>query len=103
MFPSTRGGERGGESREFHRVGTGESSPSTTTNTNSSFATCLPQIGHLQKYVDQKLVETSVNFLFFRVKPNYFRFVNWFISILKPGLPKLSFEVFQTKTKTELF
>ena len=68
LFPSTRGGERGGESREFHRVGTGESSPSTTTNTNSSFATCLPQIGHLQKYVDQKLVETSSKFSFFPCK-----------------------------------
>ena len=39
LFPSARGGERGGESREFHRVGAVESSASTTTNKNTSFAT----------------------------------------------------------------
>ena len=39
LFPSARGGERGGESREFHRVGAVESSGSTTTNKNTSFAT----------------------------------------------------------------
>ena len=38
LFPSARGGERGGESREFHRVGAVESSASTITNQNTSFA-----------------------------------------------------------------
>ena len=38
LFPSARGGERGGESREFHRVGAVESSASTITNKNTSFA-----------------------------------------------------------------
>ena len=33
LFPSTRGGGRGGESRELHRVGAGESSTTTDTNT----------------------------------------------------------------------
>ena len=34
-----RGGGRGDESRKLHRVGAGESSASTTTDTNTSFAT----------------------------------------------------------------
>ena len=34
-----RCGGRGGESRELHMVGAGESSASTTTDTNTSFAT----------------------------------------------------------------
>ena len=40
---------------------------------------------------------------FFQVKPSDFGFVTWFMSILKFGLPQLSFEVFRAKTKTELF
>ena len=39
LFPSTTGGGRGGESRELQRVGVGESSASTTTDTNTGFAT----------------------------------------------------------------
>ena len=39
LFPSTRGGWMGGERRELHRVGAFESSTSTTTDTNTSFAT----------------------------------------------------------------
>ena len=39
LLPSTRGGGAGGERGELHRVGTGESSASTTTCTNTSFAT----------------------------------------------------------------
>ena len=39
LFLNTRGGARVGESRELHRVGAGESSASTTTDTNTSFAT----------------------------------------------------------------
>ena len=64
----------------------------------------LPKNGRLQKYGDQKLVQTPGKFaIFFHVKPSDFRFASWFMSILKFGLPRLSFEVFQTKPKTELF
>ena len=42
LFLSTRGRGRGGESRELHRVCAGESSASTTTVTNTSFATPSP-------------------------------------------------------------
>ena len=34
-----RGGGRGSEGRELHRIGAGESSASTTTDTNTGFAT----------------------------------------------------------------
>ena len=44
LFPSTRGRERGGETRELHRVGVGEPSASATADTNTSFATqCTTQ------------------------------------------------------------
>ena len=36
LFPSTRGGRRGDESRELYRVGAGKPSASTTTDTNTS-------------------------------------------------------------------
>ena len=39
LFNSTRGGGRRGKSRELHRVSSGESSASTTTDTNTTFAT----------------------------------------------------------------
>ena len=39
LFPNTRDGGRGDESRELHRVGADESSASTTTVTNNSFPT----------------------------------------------------------------
>ena len=39
LFPSTRGGERRGESRELFSVGAGESSASATHENNTSFAT----------------------------------------------------------------
>ena len=39
LFPGTRAGRRVGESRELHRVGAGELSAFTTTDTNTSFAT----------------------------------------------------------------
>ena len=39
LLPSTRVRQRRGESRKLHRVGAGESSASTTTDTNTSFAT----------------------------------------------------------------
>ena len=39
LFPSTRGGERRGKSRELFSVGAGESSASATPENNTSFAT----------------------------------------------------------------
>ena len=63
----------------------------------------LPQNERLEKYGDQKLVETSKFFLFFHVKSSDFRFVTWFMSILKFGFPRLSFEVFRTKQKVSCF
>ena len=39
LFPNTRDGGRGGESRELPKVGADESSASTTTDTNNSFPT----------------------------------------------------------------
>ena len=39
LFPSTRGGGRGAESRELNRFDAGKSSASTTTDTNTRFAT----------------------------------------------------------------
>ena len=71
----------------------------------------LPQNKRLQKYGDWKLVETPNKFYFitvylllfiiilFHVKFSDFRFVTWFMSILKFGLPPLSFEIFRTKKK----
>ena len=38
-FSSTRGGRRGGESRELHSLGANEPSASITTDANTSFAT----------------------------------------------------------------
>ena len=39
LFPSTRGGERRGESRVLLRVGAGETSPLATDTNNTSFST----------------------------------------------------------------
>ena len=39
LFPSTRGGGRGGANRELYEVGAGDLSASKTTGTNTSFAT----------------------------------------------------------------
>ena len=64
----------------------------------------IPQNARFQKYGDQKLVETPWKFaIFFHVKHSDFRFTTWFMLILEFGLPGLSFEIFWTKTKTELF
>ena len=55
---------RGGESRELHRVGTGEPSASTATDKILLLQQFLPQRGRL-KYGDKKLVETQRNFALF--------------------------------------
>ena len=39
LFPGPRGGGRKDERKELHRVGAGESSSSTTTDTHTSFET----------------------------------------------------------------
>ena len=41
--------------------------------------------------------------IFFLVKSTDFRFVTWSMPFLKFDLPRLWFEVFLTKTKTDLF
>ena len=90
------------KAESFVGVGAGESSASTTTEINTSFATPSTTKRKIveTKYGDQNLWRLPVNLLiFFYVSPSDFRFVTWFMSILKFGLPRLSFEVFQTKTK----
>ena len=104
LSPSTSDGGREDESREFHRLGAGESSASTTTDTNTSSATPSTTNWTIAEIWGSKTCGDSQYICyFFHVKLSDFRFVTWFMSILKFGLPQLSFEVFQTKTKTELF
>ena len=104
LFPSTRGGGEQVESREPHRVGAGESSASTTTDIILILQHGLPQNVRLEKYRDQKLVETPSKFaISFHVKSSDSRFVTWFMPFLKFGLSRLSFEVFHTKANTDLF
>ena len=104
LFPSTRGGGKGDENRELYRVGAVGSFASTATDTNTSFATLSTT---KQTVAEIWGLKTSGNsqkiYYFFHVKSSDFRFVTWFMSILKFGLPRLAFEVFQAKTKTELF
>ena len=95
LFPSTRGGRRGGESRELYKAGAGESSASVTTDTNTSFATPSTTKRTIAEIWDEKLAEIPSNFpIFFHVKLSDFRFITCFMSILKFGLPRLWFEVF---------
>ena len=58
-------GGRGGENKELHRVGAGELSASTITDTYTSFATSSTKKWTLQKYEDQNLVETFSKFAIF--------------------------------------
>ena len=96
LSPSTRDGERGGESRELYRVGAGESSASTTTDTNTRSAKPSTTKRTIAEIWGSKLVETPPNKfgIFCHVKPGDFKFVTWFMSILKFGLSQLLFEVF---------
>ena len=87
LFPSPRYGGRRGESRGLHRVGAGEYSASTN-DTNTSFATPSTTKRTIAEIWGSKLVETpSKSAVFSHVKPSDFRFVTWFMSILKFGLP----------------
>ena len=95
LFPSTRGGGKGGESRELHRLSAGESSAFTTTDTNTSFATPSTTKRTIVEIWGPKTCGDSRKLaFFFLVKPSDFRFVTWFMSILKFGHPRLLFEVF---------
>ena len=90
------------ESREFRRVGAGELSSAADTN-NTSFATLpttkqtieeirgskatskKPRKSMLHKTISGK--SPSKFAIFFHVKPSDFRFITWFMSFLKFGLP----------------
>ena len=71
----------------------------------------IPQNGRLKKYGDQKQhqrnhgslcrIKQPQNSILFHVKRSDFRFFTWFMLFLKFDLPRLQFEVLQTKT--ELF
>ena len=97
-----RGRGRRDESREFRRVGAGELSSAADTN-NTSFATLpttkqtieeirgskatskKPRKSMLHKTISGK--SPSKFAIFFHVKPSDFRFITWFMSFLKFGLP----------------
>ena len=88
----------------LHRVGGGESCPSTTTDANISFtipSTTNKKIAEI--WVSKTCGDSQYVCYFSHLKPSDFRFVTWFMSIVKFGLPRLLFEVFRTKSKTELF
>ena len=63
-----RGEEKGGESRELHRVGVGESSASATTDINTSFATPSTTTKYCRSMGIKNLWRLSVNLLFFPCK-----------------------------------
>ena len=105
LFPSIRGRGRRGENSELLRVGAGESSASATDTNNTSFATRsttkrtieeiwgskatskkpLKSLSH--KTTSRKTPSKSA--ILSRVKPIDFRFVTWFISLLRFDLPRL--------------
>ena len=93
LFPSIRGRGRRGESSELLRVGTGESSASTTDTNNTSFTTrstrkrTIEEIWRSKasskkplKYMSHKTTSgksTSKCAILSPVKPSDFRFVTW--------------------------
>ena len=105
LLPSIRGRGRRGENSELLRVGAGESSASATDTNNTSFATRsttkrtieeiwgskatskkpLKSLSH--KTTSRKTPSKSA--ILSRVKPIDFRFVTWFISLLRFDLPRL--------------
>ena len=90
LFPGTRGGWRGGESREFLTVDAGKSSASETDPNNSSFATRYTTKWMIEEIWGSKAIsmkpskcmslkttsgKTPSKFaIFFHVKPSGFRF-----------------------------
>ena len=105
------------ERGELLMVGAGESSPSATDTKNTSFATRSTTKRTNEEIWGSKSTSkkpmksmshktssgktTSKFVIFSRVKPSSFRFVTWLMPFLKFDLPRLQFEVFQTKS--ELF
>ena len=99
LFLNARVGGRRGESREFLRVGAGESSASATGTNNTSFARrsttkrTIEEIWRLKatskkplKSMSHKTTSgktPSIFAILSRVKPSDFRFVTWFMSFLK--------------------
>ena len=63
--PHTRGGGRGGESIKLHRVGAGEPSTSTATDTNTSFVTSSTTKQMIAEIWEKKNFLLPVNLLFF--------------------------------------
>ena len=114
LFLSTTGGGRRDESRQLLWVGAGESSASSTDTNNTSLATGSTTKRTIEEIWRSKTTskkpqnsmshkttsgKTSSKFaIFFHVKPSDFRFVTWFMSILRFGLPRLQFQIFRTKT-----
>ena len=105
-FPCTRGSQgRRGESTELLRVGVGESSASASVTNSTSFATQSTIKRTIEEIYGSKvrskkprksmshktkLGKTPSKFpILFHVKPSDFRFVTWFMSFLKFGLPRL--------------
>ena len=116
LFPSIKGRGRRAENSELLRAGAGESSASATDTNNTSSATrsttkrTIAEI-YKSKATSKKPLKsmshkttsgkTPSKFAFLsHVKAIDFRFVSWFMSLLKFDLPRLYF-VFQTKS--ELF
>ena len=105
LLPSTRGGWRRSESRKLIRVAAGESSASATDTKNTSFATWSTTKRTIEEIWESKatskkprksmthkatLGKTPSKFdILFHLKPSDFRFVAWFMSFLKFGLPQL--------------
>ena len=65
LHPRRKGRGKGAESRELHRVGAGEPSASTATDTNTSFATPFATKRIIAEIRDKKLVETQSKFAVF--------------------------------------
>ena len=115
LFSTIRSRERRGESTDLLRVGVGESSGSATETNNISFATRSTTKRTIEEIWGSKATskkplksmshkttsgKTPSKFaILSRVKPSDFRFVTWFMSFLKFNLPRLWFEVFQTKSE----
>ena len=105
LFPSVRGGGRRGENSELLRVGAGESSSSATDTNNTSFCSMVYLKRTIEKIWGSKATskkprttmphkttsgKTPSKFtILSRVKPSDFKFFTWFMSFLKPDLPRL--------------
>ena len=113
LFLSARVGGRRGESREFLRVGAGESSASATGTNNTSFAMqSTTKLGIEEIWESKALLKkpqksmphkttsgkTLSKFaILFHVKPSDFRFVTWFKSFLNFGLHNCSLKFSKQK------